>query len=207
MRDFWDRAARWYDLSQRTNARACQAMVRYTADWVSPGSRVLECAGGAGILSLAAARKAAWVLCTDRSPAMLAQARKHARTLGAGNVSFAQRDIFAPPEPRLFDAVIAGNVLHLLDQPERAVRALAACLRPGGRLILPTFLQGEAAVWFRAALAAYRLAGFRPRHPYTAKSYENMLAGCGVGGIVYQKTLPGPLPVGFAVIVKQEVPL
>ncbi len=96
MRDFWDRAARWYDLSQRTNARACQAMVRYTADWVSPGSRVLECAGGAGILSLAAARKAAWVLCTDRSPAMLAQARKHARTLGAGNVS--SSDLALPSE-------------------------------------------------------------------------------------------------------------
>lgn len=85
------------------------------------------------------------------------------------------------------------------------MRALAACLRPGGRLILPTYLQGEAAAWFKIALAAYQLAGFRPRRRYTTDSYLEMLSGCGVGSIAYYQTLPGALPVGFAVLFVNTV--
>lgn len=206
MRGFWDHIAGLYDLSQAFNPRANQAMVQAVTQWVSPGCRVLDCGAGTGALSLAAAKKARFVLCTDLSPAMLARAREKARREGVENIAFAERNLFSHPTARPYDAVIAGNILHLLDQPADGVRALAACLHPGGRLILPTYLQGEAAAWFKTALAAYQLAGFRPRQRYTRDSYLEMLAGCGVGSIAYYQTLPGALPVGFAVltITKQE---
>lgn len=206
MRGFWDRAAGLYDLSQVFNARANQAMVQTVTQWVSPGCRVLDCAAGTGALSLAAAKKARFVLCTDLSAAMLARAREKAQREGVENIAFAQRDIFSRPTAHPFDAVIAGNILHLLARPADGARSLAACLRPGGRLILPTYLQGEAPAWVQAALAAYRLAGFRPRQRYTAASYLEMLSGCGVGRMTYYTVLPGALPVGFAVftITKQE---
>ena len=100
MGSFWDRAACFYDFSETFNARANRAMVQAAARWVSPGSRVLDCAAGTGALSLAAAKKAEAVLCTDLSPAMLAQAKRKAAAQGAGNITFAQRDLFAPPPPR-----------------------------------------------------------------------------------------------------------
>ena len=200
MRGFWDHIAGLYDLSQVFNSRANQAMVQTVTQWVSPGRRVLDCAAGTGALSLAAAKKARFVLCTDLSAAMLARAREKARREGVENIAFAQRDIFSRPTAHPFDAVIAGNILHLLDRPADGVRSLAACLCPGGRLILPTYLQGEASAWVQGALAAYRLAGFRPRHQYTAASYLEMLSGCGVGSMTYYTSLPGALPVGFAVL-------
>lgn len=196
---FWDRVAGLYDLSETANRRANLAMERETAHWVPPGARVLDCAAGTGALTLAAAGRAGYVLCTDLSPAMLARARQKAVRAGAGNIEFARRDIFAPPPERPFDAVIAGNMLHLLDEPQRALGCLLADVRPGGRVILPTYLQGEAGAGFRAALGAYKLLGFRPRTEYTLESYRQLLGGCG-GRLICLKRLEGRLPVGFGVL-------
>ena len=43
------------------------------------------------------------------------------------------------PDER-FDVVIAANVIHLLDEPEKALQELSRVCRPGGRIILPTYM-------------------------------------------------------------------
>ena len=76
MTAFWDRWARLYDLTQWTNRRANAAAAARTAERIPAGARVLDCAAGTGLFSLAAAERAASVLCTDLSEAMLEQARR-----------------------------------------------------------------------------------------------------------------------------------
>lgn len=201
MGSFWDRCARLYDITETVNRRANNAMAQAVASWISPGSRVLDCAAGTGALTLAAARKAGSVLCTDLSPAMLDQAAKKAARVGAGHVSFQQRDIFSPGLEERFDAAIAGNVLHLLEKPELAVKRLLCAVHPGGRVVLPTYLLGETGTVFRVGLNVYRLFGFRPRHSYTLESYRAMLEDCGAK-IICMKKLDGNIPVGFAVLRK-----
>ena len=39
-----------------------------------------------------------------------------------------------------FDKVVAGNVIHLLDEPELAVKELLRVCKPGGKLIIPTYI-------------------------------------------------------------------
>lgn len=201
MGGFWDRVAGLYDLSETTNRRANLSMAREAARWVPPGSRVLDCAAGTGALTLAAAAKAGYVLCTDLSEKMLARAERKAERAGRTNVEFARRDIFAPPPERPFDVAIAGNVLHLLEEPRRALDCLLADVRPGGRVILPTYLQGEAGAVFRAAVTAYKALGFRPKAEYTLDGYRELLSGCGAEIICFQR-LEGRLPVGFGVLKK-----
>lgn len=196
---FWDRIAGLYDLSETTNRMANLAMARETARWVPPESRVLDCAAGTGALTLAAAGRAGYVLCTDLSEKMLARAGKKVRRAGRDNVEFAQRNVFAPPPERLFDVVIAGNVLHLLEEPERALDCLLADVRPGGRVILPTYLQGEAGAGIGAALKAYEALGFCPKAEYTLDSYRELLSGCGAE-LIRVERLEGRLPVGFGVL-------
>lgn len=198
---FWDRVSGLYDLVELTNRRANLSMERETALWITPGAWVLDCAAGTGALSLAAAERAGHVLCTDLSPAMLDRAKKKAERAGIMNIDFAQRDIFAPPPEGPFDAVIAGNVLHLLDEPGRAIESLLSCARPGGRVILPTYLLGEAGPGFRAAIGAYRVLGFRFKERYTLESYRALLEGSGARALCV-KRLEGRLPVGFGVLVK-----
>ncbi len=184
MRGFWDRVAGLYDLAELLNRRANLAMKRETALWVPPGSRVLDCAAGTGALSLAAARRAGYVLCTDLSPDMLARAKGKGERAGLMNMEFSRRDIFAPPPEEPFDVVIAGNVLHLLEEPRRAVNCLLSCVRPGGRVILPTYLQGEAGAGFRAAIGAYQALGFLFQERYTLEGYGVLLESGGGGALL-----------------------
>ena len=73
---FWDRWARAYDWTQRTNRRVNAAAAARAAALVPPGARVLDCAAGTGLFSLAVSGRAGQVLCTDLSRPMLDQARK-----------------------------------------------------------------------------------------------------------------------------------
>lgn len=182
MGTFWDRVAGLYDLAEFTNRKVNAATRKRVGELVPAGGRVLDCAAGTGEFSLAAAQRAGSVLCTDQSEAMLKQARKKAARKGLTNISFAQRDITALPDPDgSFDAVIAGNVLHLLDKPEIAVRELWRVTAPGGRLILPTYLQGKVGATYGTMIKIYQDVGFHYEHAFTPETYREFLERLNLG--------------------------
>ena len=76
----------------------------------------------------------------DTSPAMLAVARANLDRAGVANAQVRLGDIQNLPFPRdAFDVVSVHQVLHYLDDPERAVAEAARVLRPGGRLLIVDF--------------------------------------------------------------------
>lgn len=202
MSSFWDRVAGLYDLAEWTNRGVNAAAAARVAQLVPKGARVLDCAAGTGRFSLAAAQRAGSVLCTDRSEAMLAQARKKAAKQGLSNIGFAVRDITALPDPDgSFDAVIAGNVLHLLDAPEIAVRELWRVAAPGGRLILPTYLQGTVGAAYGTMIKIYQGVGFHYEHAFTPESYRGFLEGLGLAPAAVE-VIPGRVPEGIGILDK-----
>lgn len=203
---FWDRAAGLYDLAAWSNGRAVRGMIAAVARRVPAGSHMLECAAGTGDISLAAAPFARQVLCTDLSLPMLERARRKAARRGLSNVEFAQRDLCHLPDgDGAYGAVCAANVLHLLDDPERAVAQLWRVTAPGGVLLLPTFLNGEAGPLGRCSLAVFRLLGFRPRRAFTQASYRSFFEELGLP-LSELTVLPGGRPVGLAVLRKPDIP-
>ena len=201
-RTFWDRFAGLYDLAERANSKVNREMVCAVAERLPSGASVLDCAAGTGEFSMAAAPRAAHVLCTDLSRPMLEQARAKARRLGLGNVSFAPRDLLHLEDPDgAYGAVIAANVLHLLPRPTDAVRELWRVVRPGGVLLLPTYLVGDLRPAARFLLGLCRILGFRPAHRFTLSSYRAMLEGCLDARADYV-LIPGLVPVGLAVFRK-----
>ncbi len=165
---------------------------------------MLDCAAGTGRFSLAAAERAASVLCTDLSEAMLEQAERKARRRGLDNVRFARRDLAALPDPEgSFGAVIAANVLHLLPDPEQAVRELWRVTAPGGRLLLPTYLQGKVGAAYGAVIKIYHGVGFHYEHAFTPETYRTFFKRLGLGRATVE-IIPGRLPVGLAVLQKPE---
>lgn len=205
-RTFWDRIAGLYDLAESANRRAVRGMAVAAAHRVPVGSYMLECAAGTGEISLAAAPFAGRVLCTDLSLSMLERAKQKAVRRGLSNIEFAQRDLLHLPDPDgSFGAVCAANVLHLLDAPEVAVAELWRVTAPGGILILPTFLMGEAGPVMRVLVSLYRLLGFRQKHLFTRQSYRTFFEGLDLP--VSQLTVvQGRLPVGLAVLQKPKIP-
>lgn len=196
---FWDRWARFYDLAESLNNRAYTAMLNGVRTVVPEGAKVLDCAAGTGELSIAASEKAESVLCTDMSISMLEVARKKCSRQGIKNISFEERNILELPDPDdTYDIAIAGNVLHLLDDPQTAVKELARVVRNGGKLILPTFMMGEDHR-MSFLLKIYRLFGFRSSSQYTVSEYREMLESCGVGKVKVT-VLKGIMAVGFAIV-------
>lgn len=200
--NFWDRVAGLYDWVELTNRRVNSAAAVRVARLVPEGARVLDCAAGTGLFALAAARRADSVLCTDLSQAMLSRAEKKARKQGLSNICFAVRDLTALPEGNGgFDVVIAANVLHLLPEPETAVRELWRVTAPGGRLILPTYLQGKAEAAYGTMIKIYQGVGFHYEHAFTPGTYRTFLENLCLAPVELE-VIPGRVPEGIALLEK-----
>lgn len=205
MSTFWDRWARFYDLAQRSNRAVNQAAAAHVAGLVPAGGRVLDCAAGTGEFSLAAAERAGTVLCTDQSLPMLERARKKANKRGLTNISFARRDVTALSDSDgSFDTVIAANVLHLLPEPGRAMRELWRVTAPGGRLILPTYLQGRAGTAYGSMIKIYQGMGFHYEHAFTSENYRKFLENMNLAPVAVE-VIPGRLPEGIGILEKSSL--
>lgn len=197
---FWDKTAWLYDIAESLNPKAYSGMLKGVTAVVPEGAKVLDCAAGTGELSIAAAVKAKSVLCTDMSLPMLEMARKKCAEKGIKNISFGERDILHLPDgDNTYDVSIAGNVLHLLEEPEKAVRELCRVTKDGGRVIVPTFMAKNS----NLLVKLYTLLGYRAFSYYTTESYEKMLKGCGCGRVKVTK-INGLIPVAFGVIKVQK---
>lgn len=202
-RTFWDRVAGLYDLFEWSNRKVNTAARARVGELVPAGARVLDCAAGTGEFSLAVAKRAGSVLCTDQSEAMLARARKKAARRGLSNLQFAHRDITALSDPDgSFDAVIAANVLHLLPQPEIAVQELWRVAAPGGRLILPTYLQGKAGAAYGSMIKIYQGVGFHYEHAFTPETYREFLECLKLAPVALE-VIPGGVPEGIGILEKR----
>ena len=202
MSSFWDRVAWLYDLVERSNRAVNAAAADRVAELVPHGARVLDCAAGTGEFSLAAAKRAGTVLCTDQSPAMLKRAGNKANRRGVTNIRFAQRDVTSLTDrDGSYDVVIAANVLHLLPEPEMAVRELWRVTAPGGRLILPTYLQGRVGAAYGTMIKIYQGVGFHYEHAFTPETYRMLLEGLELVPVTVE-VIPGRVPEGIAVLEK-----
>lgn len=201
--DFWSKFARFYDVAERLNGKVYREMCEITTRLTPFGARVLDCAAGTGELSIASARKAGSVLCTDYSDKMLDVVRKKAANGFWDNISFERRNIFFLDDPdETYDVVIAGNVLHLLNNPENAVKELFRVTKRGGRILLPTFMTRNKSDISRIMLKAYTKLGFSPSTEYSPKSYVEMLKSCKIGKVKF-KLIKGRIPCCYAVITKE----
>ena len=137
---FWDSIAWVYDIfADGINRKANRKLCKVVAGLISPTDDVLECACGTGLLSGVIAKRCKSLTATDFSAKMLARTRK--KYGHYPHVRFEQADILHLPYPDArFDTVVAANVIHLLDNPHQALRELDRVCKPGGKLIIPTYM-------------------------------------------------------------------
>ena len=134
---FWDNVAWLYDIfADGINRKANRALCAAAGELISPADEVLECACGTGLLTAVIAPRCKRLTATDFSAAMLRRAEKKCAKFG--NVQFAQADILHLDYPdESFDAVVAANVIHLLDEPYRALHELSVSAAPAADLSFP----------------------------------------------------------------------
>ncbi|GFG69483.1 class I SAM-dependent methyltransferase [Mycolicibacter senuensis] len=101
------------------------------------GSAVLDvpCGGGITVARLVPGRRVRYVA-MDISAGMLDHARRRLRPEQRDTVEFVEASIEAIPfADDEFDLCVSFNGLHCLPDPAAAIREIARCLKPGGRLV------------------------------------------------------------------------
>ena len=197
---FWDKVSPLYDLFETVyNGKVYNGTGEKVAELTDPSDIVLECACGTGAITQYIAQKCKRLLATDYSIGMLRQASKKCRKYE--NVSFRKADItdLRCPDNR-FDQVVAGNVIHLLPEPEKALNELVRVVKPGGKIIIPTYINmsrntGTVAVKF------ITLLGADFKRQFDLESYKAFFADMGYNDVEYQ-VVDGRMPCAIAVITK-----
>jgi len=161
---FWNRIAKRYARMRVPDEAAYRRKLEETRAFLGPDMRVLELGCGTGSTAIAHAPHVREVVALDYAEAMVRIAREKAEAAGVRNVRFEVGDAAASELPDgSFDAVLALNLLHLLDDREAAVRRIRALLRPGGAFVSSTPCLADAKGWVRALLPVLRAVGLAPR--------------------------------------------
>lgn len=197
---FWDKVSPLYDLFETVyNGKVYNGTGEKVAELTDPSDIVLECACGTGAITQYIAQKCKKLLATDYSIGMLRQASKKCRKYE--NVSFRKADItdLRCPDNR-FDQVVAGNVIHLLPEPEKALNELVRVVKPGGKIIIPTYINmsrntGTVAVKF------ITLLGADFKRQFDLESYKAFFADMGYNDVEYH-VVDGRMSCAIAVITK-----
>ena len=140
---FWDKIASLYDLFETVyNKRVFRELGREVAKYVEASDYVLECACGTGAITTQVAPHCKKLVATDYSVGMLRQTAGKCRNYD--NVLIKKANIMdIHCKDNRFDKVIAGNVIHLLDDPKGALMELQRVCKPGGTIIVPTYINDE----------------------------------------------------------------
>ena len=200
---FWDRVAGVYDVFVNViNRRTHQKLKEIVSDLIEPDDKVLECACGTGLLSAVIAPKCRQLTATDFSRKMLKRAEKNCAAFR--NIRFAQADITTLPcQDSSFDKVVAGNVIHLLDNPLAALHELNRVLRDGGMLIIPTYINKDSKGKTSRFSGAARKAGADFKREFTVESYRQFFRDAGYPGVQI-RLAEGRIPCAVAVMRKRQ---
>lgn len=200
---FWDGVADNYSKRPIANMDQHDRTVERSASYLTPRSQVLEVGCGTGTIAMRLAPYAGHVLATDFSARLLEIARERAAEKGVAGVTFELADAGAPPQGP-FDAVLAYNVLHLIEDREAVLRDLAAQVKPGGVLITKTGCLGEtfAGRLLRPVIGAMRLLGKAPFVAFLrARDIEAEIEKQGLE-IIESETMGGAVVTRFVVARK-----
>lgn len=198
---FWQRIARLYAPLMESDPDFYREICARIRPHLKSDMEVLELACGPGPLSRPLSSNVREWLATDFSENMIAQAKKQGES---ERLHFSVADATALPYPDAhFDCVVIANALHIMPQPEQAMREISRVLKPGGLLCAPTFLWAEGkANKFRKRVMS--LAGFKVYREWDSKSFSQFVRSYGFTVLEMDLVDGGLAPVGVLIAVKKR---
>ena len=195
---FWDKVSGVYDLFENIyNKSVYQSTGESVAKYINNSDRVLECACGTGAMSIFIAPVCKNLFVSDYSVGMLKQARKKLKNYD--NIDYRRVDITdIKAKDNSFDVVVAGNVIHLLPDPQRAMNELTRVCKDGGRLIIPTYINGDEGT-NKLAVKFLEKLGANFKCQFDAESYEKFFEDMGYENVTYE-VVRGRMSCDIAVI-------
>ena len=200
-KNFWDRNARIYNRFMRKDHAAYEKMYALIRPVVK-AKTVLELATGTGLIAKHIVNAAAHIEATDASAEMIVEAKRDNRS---AKLHFSVQDMFCLPyADGSFDAVIVSNALHIVPQPEKALREIRRVLKDDGLLIATTFTHAGNSFSGKVRAFFMKLAGFPLHSRWTSEEYLTFLQQ---NGWTVRKSvvLKASFPLTYTECVKSEV--
>ncbi len=200
---FWDWRARPFDKQaqeDKENDRALERLVTY----LSADDTVLDYGCATGVVTCKIASRVVAAHGIDTSAGMIEVARENARDRRVPNVRFLQKAIFDDElERESYDVILAFNILHLLDDPRKAVRRASELLKPGGLFVPVTPCLGMAGWLARSLLPLIARVGILPYlRTFRVSDVEDMTRDGGFE-IVESDVFEGAIPSSFVIARKR----
>lgn len=189
---------------------------------VTEGQSVLDVGCGGGDVTLEFARRVGAkgrVTGLDLDAVELGIAREEAAAKAIANVEYRVANVLSDAIPERFDVVYARFVLSHLAMPDKGVARMAACLKPGGILVLEdvdfrgSFCYPPRPSFDRYVEAYERSARKRGVDPHMGARLPSLLAGAGLtiqgARVVNPAALEGPVkaisPITFSAIAESVI--
>lgn len=174
---FWDKNAVKYAASPVRDEAAYAATLDRVREHLPADARVLEVGCGTGTTALKLAGDVAHLTASDISAKMIEIAEGKRQEAGAENVRFVQATLDDHGfETGAYDAVLAFNFLHLVDDAPAALAEIHRLVKPGGLFISKTICLKEWNMFLPLMIRAMRLVGKAP--------YVNMLKTEDIDGMI-----------------------
>ena len=160
---FWNKIADKYSRRAVSDEAAYQKKLDKTREYFQPDMEVLEIGCGTGSTAIAHAPFVGHIRASDLSPRMIEIARDKAKTAGIDNVTFEVSSVEGLDVPDgSIDVVMAHNILHLLEDRERAIADIHRMLKPGGVFVSSTACIGDMMLLLRLIIPVGRLLRLFP---------------------------------------------
>ena len=136
---FWDGVAERYAKSPIKDVEAYEYTLGRTRSYLSKSDRVLEVGCGTGSTALLLTRDVAHITASDLSENMIRIATEKAEAEGVQNANFVVSDLFGSAiGDGPYDAVLAFNLIHLLEDTPAVMNRISELVKPGGFFISKT---------------------------------------------------------------------
>lgn len=215
---FWDKIAEKYAKSPISDEAAYQYTLDRTRSYLSAEDSILELGCGTGTTALRLADSVKAFTASDISPQMINIAKRKREDQGAENIDFIAADILdVAIEKEPYDAVLAFNLLHLIEDLPQALERINGLIKPGGLFISKTICKPNTIAsrefrvskWFKyrmmmTILPVMQLLGMAPFvRIRTISTFENMLTAKGFK-IIETGNYPAYPPSRYIVARKSE---
>lgn len=178
---FWDRMAKSYSKNPISDEASYQHKLHLTQGYLRPDMNVLEFGCGTGSTALSHAPLVNHIQAIDISPKMIEIAREKAASEKVTNVGFEVDTIDEfDISDESYEVVLGMSILHLLHDPDRAMRKVYTFLKPGGVFNSSTACLGDNMKYFGPIAFIGRVLGLLPLVKiFTTAELESSLTAAG----------------------------
>ena len=196
---FWDKFAKLYAPFMKKDKGAYDRVCECISPHLNKDMDVLELACGSGQLSFSLSKHTKTWIGTDFSEQMILEAKKHGEY---ENLTFEVADAtslsFADEE---FDCVLIANALHIMPNPDLAMKEIHRVLKPNGTLLAPTFLwkEGKQRKILKSLMS---ISGFKMYQEWNKKQFEDFVEEYGFSVVEMKLVYAGIAPIGVLIAKK-----